>query len=98
VSRLRPRPGPWHRHLPRDLDPALAARTGGGDHGRRRLGHHGGVRRHRQDRFRRVAGRAAGGYHQGVAQERASILKAMNQAITRLYVQDETADGDEQAA
>jgi hypothetical protein len=34
------------------------------------------------------------------AQDRASILKAMNQAITRLYVQEDGADGgnDSQAA
>ncbi len=53
-------PGPRGRHLPRDLDAVLATRTSGGDHRRRRLGHHGGVRIHRQDHFRRVAGRAAG--------------------------------------
>ena len=58
-------PGPRYRYLPRDVDPALAPRTGGRDHRRRRLGHHGGVRRDREDRVRRVAGRSAGGRHQG---------------------------------
>ena len=32
------------------------------------------------------------------AQDRASILKAMNQAVTRLYVQEDTDDGNAQAA
>jgi hypothetical protein len=32
------------------------------------------------------------------AQDRAAILKAMNQAVTRLYVQEDTDDGDAQAA
>ena len=53
------------RHLPRDLDAVLAARTGGGDHRRRHLGDHGGVCLHRQDRFRRFAGHAAGRRHPG---------------------------------
>ena len=33
-----------------------------------------------------------------MGQDRASILKAMNQAVTRLYVQEDTDDGDAQAA
>ncbi len=37
-------PGPGDRHVPRDVGAALAARTRGGRHRRRAVGHHGGRR------------------------------------------------------
>ncbi len=44
------------------------------------------------------AGPACAGRANQMGQDRASILKAMNQAVTRLYVQEDTDDGDAQAA
>ena len=60
LGRGRRRPGPPDRHVPRDVGAALAARTGGGGHRRRALGHHGGRGGHREDHRCRPDGRGRG--------------------------------------